>query len=60
MLEMNPRLAFLVSCLVGAGLYFGVKRPIWEVALISVLGFLGLGGGKPTYIALKMLPRDMM
>lgn len=50
MLEMNQTLAVLASCLVGTGLYFGIKYPIWDVALICVFGFVGLGGARPNYI----------
>ena len=56
---MKVKFALLLSCLVGAGLYIGLKWPIWESTLITVLGFLALGGGRPTYIALKTLPRDL-
>ena len=51
--------AIVLSCLVGLGLYFGLKRSLWEAGLASLIGFLGLGGLKPTLLTLKTLPRDI-
>lgn len=56
---MEVKHALLLSCLVGLGVYFGLKRSLWEAGLASFIGFLGLGGLKPTLLALKTLPRDM-
>ena len=56
---MEGKYALPLSCLVGLGVYFGLKRSLWEAGLASFIGFLGLGGLKPTLLALKTLPRDM-
>ena len=55
---MEGKYAIALSCLVGLGLYFGLKRSLWEAGLASLIGFLGLGGLKPTLLTLKTLPRD--
>ena len=55
---MAVRGAFVLSFLAGLVVYFGLKRSLWEAGLVTVAGFFGLGGLKPTLLTLKTLPRD--
>ena len=51
--------AFLVSCLIGVAAYFFFNVPGWRCVIVTILGFLGLGGQRPTYLFIKNLPRDV-
>ena len=56
---LSPKVAFLLSLSLGCVLYFTLDRSGWESIVVTILGFLGFGGFRPTVIALKTLPRDI-
>ena len=56
---LSAKHALCVSLIVGVALYLFLGLPLWQCLLLTVIGFLGLGGFNPTYRFIKNLPRDI-